>query len=266
MRAAVMASVVACALTGVACDSSPPLILETAVVSDTNLEDGPYEVRVVARDANGIDRVRLFYSAQALSEVREMVELDAENDEEGVRYRGLIDGQPIGTVVEFAIEACDSRGNCSLDPGTFPFDAHRFRVGLIPSNPRVDEIFPVEGPSSGGTRVEITGGDYRPGVTVFFDDTESPNVERVRADLLIAVAPPHDVRHGLGPRDQPRRRVGVTRWRVHLFSGAPDRDRGPVVRTALGRERRGHHRQRLSPRGTPGALRPRPLPRPHRRG
>ena len=175
------------------CDQTPPVLVEVGVVTDTNLEDGPYAVRAVVNDRSGIDRVRLFYTARALSEVREMERVDEPERTDGWRFRGLIDGQPIGTVVRFGVEACDTRGNCALDPLTYPLAAHTFRVGLLPSAPELSGLSPDRGPSSGGTQVQIDGADFRPGAQVFFGERESARTERVRADLLIAVTPPGEV-------------------------------------------------------------------------
>ena len=61
-----------------------------------------------------------------------------------------------------------------------------FHVGPLPSSPRIDALDPIEGPQSGGTRVEIRGADFRPGATVSFGERDALFVEWLGLDLVAA--------------------------------------------------------------------------------
>lgn len=182
-----------------ACDLSPPVFLETSQVKDTEYESGPYEVRAVLLEENGLDHVRLFYEVNGLTRERPMVPSLLNDDAYRVRYEGSIPGQALDTVVRWGIEACDTRNNCATDPEAFPLDAYTFRIGRIPSQPHVESVAPEVGPAAGGTRVEIRGSDFRDGATVKFVDErlalndssarEAPHVEWIRTDLLVSVTP-----------------------------------------------------------------------------
>ena len=75
----------------------------------------------------------------------------------------------VSPIIRWGIEVCDTRGNCRTDPLVYPHDAYQFRVGILPSRPEIESVTPEEGPASGGTRVEISGSDFRAGARVFFD-------------------------------------------------------------------------------------------------
>ncbi len=197
-RLAVLAGVVV-GLT--ACDGSPPVLLETRVVSDTNLEDGPYEVLTVARDDAGMASATLFWSSGGVGERVAMLPILEELGLEkgfleaqplgSVRYTAEIPGHAIGTVIRWGVEVCDQRGNCRTDPLVYPHDAYQFRVGVLPSRPEIDAVTPDEGPASGGTRLEVSGSDFRAGARVFVGGVEASHTEWIRSDLVVALTPPH---------------------------------------------------------------------------
>lgn len=174
------------------CDDRAPIVLESRVVSDTNHEAGPYEVLAVARDESGIERARLYWQAGGIAESAPMEGLADERQAENLRLGAVIPGQPLGTEVRWGLELCDTRGNCATDPEGFPEESHSFRVGILPSSPSIDEVAPAAGPTSGGTRVEIRGEDFRPGALVRFGDVEATHTERVRSDVLVALTPAHE--------------------------------------------------------------------------
>lgn len=179
-----------------ACDDTPPVVLEARIVSDTNVEDGPYQVLAVARDDSGVASATLFWATGDIAHPVDMARFEPEKAFESgpvgsVRLEGAIPGHPIGTVVRWGIEVCDTRANCRMEPLAYPIDAYEFRVGILPSRPRIDDVRPNEGPSSGGTRVEISGTDLRDGVRVFFGGIPAAHTEWIRSDLVVALTPPH---------------------------------------------------------------------------
>jgi hypothetical protein len=177
-----------------ACDNQPPAFVERSEVSNTDIEDGPYEVRALLRDVSGIASVRVLYAPQGgLADDRGLSEmvLVGENPETG-RYAGLIPGFPLGTEIAWGVEACDTRGNCGIDPPLYPASPFRFRVGLVPSDPLITSVNPSSGPSSGGTRVVIDGDDFRPGAEVRFGDQPAPHVEWIDKGRVVARTPAHE--------------------------------------------------------------------------
>jgi hypothetical protein len=187
-------ALVALALLASACGEQAPTILEVALVNDTNVETGPYEVQAVVVDDDPLGDVTLLYDTGRAGpiEARVMRRVAEEFGDESARFSGTVSGQPLGTVVEYAVEACDIHGFCALDPPGFPEEAHVFIVGKLPSNPSIERVEPDTGPSSGGTRVEIHGADFRPGAVARFGGVEAGVTEYVRPDLVVAITPPHE--------------------------------------------------------------------------
>ena len=66
-------------------------------------------------------------------------------------------------------------------------DAGLFHLRLA----EIATVNPRQGPTTGGTWVEIVGGRFGPGTTVRFGDSESETVSVVSESRLVAVAPPH---------------------------------------------------------------------------
>jgi hypothetical protein len=179
------------------CDTTPPAFLETSEISNTAYEAGPYEARSVLMEESGLESVRLFYEVAGLTRQVQMSRSLAIDDEVRPRYTGEIPGQPLDTIVNWAIEACDTRNNCATDPAAYPLHFYSFRVGRIPSNPVLTSLVPDVGPASGGTRIEIEGVDMRRGVRVTFAESgvedgyaqESLHVEWIRTDSIVAISP-----------------------------------------------------------------------------
>lgn len=190
------------AFVGTGCDQIAPTVVEADLVSDTDNADGPYEVRAVFKDPAKVERATLIYQpvseTRGIAQQRPMTRTDEPGDivtrtpESGERWSGEIAGQPLGTVVRWGLEVCDRAGNCRLWPEGFPTLAFEFRVGRIPSSPEIDDVTPDLGPSSGGTRVEIRGSDFRFGARAFFAGGPAASVEWVREDLLVAITAPED--------------------------------------------------------------------------
>ncbi len=176
------------------CENPPPDVLEAAVVSDTSIESGPYEARVIAHDDDGIGASTLSWSVAGPLTVPRAgtVPLAVVVDEtlqKGTRLKGLIPGQPLGSVVQWTLTVCDTGDRCAQNPLGDPY---AFRVGPVPSAPAIARIDPDTGPASGGTRVEIHGDDLRPGAVVLFGAVEATSVEWLREDLVAAVTSPED--------------------------------------------------------------------------
>lgn len=205
--------VVGCVVLALAgCANAPPDILEAAIVTDTSVEAGPYEARLLVVDDDGIGPSELRWSlvvedagaGQGIAgdgasrggtvPLVPVGEERAFGGGAGVRLSGKIPGQPLGSLVRWRALVCDPLGACALAPaaaGTAGGDeAFEFRVGLVPSSPALDGVTPDVGPASGGTRVELRGVDLRPGARVFFGDVEAAGVEWLRADLVAAITAP----------------------------------------------------------------------------
>jgi IPT/TIG domain/FG-GAP-like repeat len=179
----------------VACDNAPPSILEVTLVSDTTLEAGPYEVRVVAFDDDTVTKGRIEWSARSFAgaptdagsiQGEEKLALrDDDADVDGQRLKGAMPGQRTGTEVAWSVVVCDAKGACARSA------RERFVVGARPSRPVIDDLTPDEGPESGGTRVTLHGTDFRPGALVRFGGGAAVNTEWISAELVLVTTPRH---------------------------------------------------------------------------
>ena len=180
-------------LAALACDNAPPVIVAATVISDTRIESGPYEVRAVAIDDDGMGESLLSYTVVRPGggpvDEQYTVPLVATLQERGTRLLADIPGQPLGSRVLWTLEVCDVHQRCSDYPSKPP--AREFVVGLLPSIAQLVALAPDMGPQSGGTRVDLRGDDLRPGLQVLFGDVPSPHVEWLRKDLVVAVTPAH---------------------------------------------------------------------------
>lgn len=188
-RACVVVIVALAALVG-GCNE-PPSVRDVLVPGDGANPTGPYEVRAVVRSDDGVASAALRFADAVDSDDIDLAAVSTD-DNGDVRFAGDVDGVPVGTVVEFAVVACDPFDACVIDPPNFPDDAWRFLVGRVPSVPAVARIAPDQGPASGGTVVDIVGDGFAPDVEVSFGGVAAAHVERLRDTLLRAVTPPHD--------------------------------------------------------------------------
>lgn len=177
------------AMIAVSCGNAPPAVVDVGLVGDTQVSQGPYEVRLLAIDDDGIGPSVLRWSTNIGEQGSGTAPLEAMPDDDsalGTRLFGRIPGQPFGAFVRWSVEVCDTRGACVVEPDARDFG---FRVGLVPSAPSLTRVSPSSGPSSGGLRVELRGEDLRPGARVFFGDVEGSSVEWLRPDLVSAISP-----------------------------------------------------------------------------
>lgn len=188
------------ALLGGACEIPlplTPLVMETRLVSDTNDSVGAYEVQALVRDLTGIAKVKLHYtglipepSGETRAGTRLMEPMLDELNADQERFSGTIPGFPLGATVRYAIEACNNLDICITEPAGWPDqEAFAFVVGTLPSNPFVLDVSPARGPTAGGTRVEVRGEDFRPGMQVFFGASRAPYVEVLRTTLATCILP-----------------------------------------------------------------------------
>lgn len=170
------------------CGGTPPRVFDAGLVSDTFVEQGPYEVRATVWDEEGLGELSLRWEVEGGREGRSSLAPIADDERPvGVRIGGSIPGQVLGAHVLWHLELCDLAGACARWPERGDND---FRVGPIPSSPAIESLAPDRGPESGGTRVEIRGADFRPGARVRFGAVEALHVELVRTDLLAATTAP----------------------------------------------------------------------------
>ncbi|MBI1947036.1 MAG: IPT/TIG domain-containing protein [Deltaproteobacteria bacterium] len=184
MRARVGTVLVAAALAS--CVGTPPRVFEAGLVSDAFVEQGPYQVRATAWDEDGLGERDLVWSvddgAAGIVALALMVD---EPTAVGVRLGAAIPGAALGSHVRWHLRVCDVGGLCTREPER---GEHDFWVGP-PTTPVLDTLSPTWGPESGGTRVEIRGHDFRPGVAVRFGAFSARHVELLRSDLLAATTP-----------------------------------------------------------------------------
>lgn len=167
-----------------ACEGTPPRVFEVGLVSDTFVEAGPYEVRATVWDEDGLGVLDVVWTIEGgVTGLAPLVALADEPRAVGVRVGGAIPGAPLGSHVLWYVRACDAAGTCTREPER---GVREFWVGPVPSSPLIDALSPTWGPESGGTRVEIRGVDFRPGVRVRFGADAARHVEYVRRDLIAA--------------------------------------------------------------------------------
>lgn len=70
---------------------------------------------------------------------------------------------------------------------------HWFIYRDTTTKPRIDSITPNRGPRTGGTKVTITGDDFREGARVFIGGVECTDVKVIRYNLIEAVTAPMDI-------------------------------------------------------------------------
>ena len=170
-----------------------PVIRDVTVAGDTSSPTGPYEVRATAFSDDGFSSVEVRLDDDTAIPMVAGREAPSALD---VRFSAEISGRPLGTVVRFAVVACDGNAFtpfCTFDPPDFPDDAHQFVVGNVPSRPRIESVSPSSGPASGGQVVELRGADFDDVDKVSFGDVTAPHLERVGAELLRVVTPAHAV-------------------------------------------------------------------------
>lgn len=171
---------------GLACGGTPPRVFEAGLVSDSYVERGPYQVRATAWDEDGLGAHELVWSVdEGPAGVAPLVPLVDEQRAVGVRLAGDIPGAALGSHVRWHLRVCDVGGLCAREPER---GEHDFWVGP-PATPTLEALAPTWGPESGGTRVEIRGADFRPGVRVRFGVFPARHVELLRSDLLAATTP-----------------------------------------------------------------------------
>lgn len=105
-------------------DTIPPVIREIESCDYTYDPRGPYQVRARVEDPI-LSQVRLAYRRQGSASYT-TVTMAAD----GERFTGAIPGQPVGTTVEFYIEAADTMGNLSHQPADYQSSPYSFQVIL----------------------------------------------------------------------------------------------------------------------------------------
>jgi hypothetical protein len=149
-------------------DNTPPLILETTLLPDTDDESNPYEVTACVQDADSVAQVALFFSADSVH--FEEVPMDEVagakckilNPKSEIRnpqcFRAAIPARTLGTKVWYYVRAVDRNEAVSTDPPGAPKRTFSFEV--IEGHP-LFECVPsiVEGRADGSDR-GAAWGDY----------------------------------------------------------------------------------------------------------
>jgi subtilisin family serine protease len=95
--------------------ATAPLIAHTTDLSYTADTTGPYPVSTAVVDDHNVTRVRLFYSLNGT--LADSLEMEAGSKD---TYSASIPGQPLNTVIEYAVAATDNDGNRTVSQ-TFKF-------------------------------------------------------------------------------------------------------------------------------------------------
>lgn len=104
----------------------------------------------------------------------------------GSRYSAIIDGANVNVPgVDYYIEATD--GNTVVRSGSpsTPYNV------VITDAPKISSLSPSEGPDSGGTKVIISGSNFKAGVKVTFDGMPASDVVVESDSRITAVSPAH---------------------------------------------------------------------------
>jgi hypothetical protein len=217
MRVGAFAIVIASVVSGAACNEAP-LIRSVAVPDVASVEDGPYDVRVVAASDDGFGAARIL----VIDDDDVALDLDEPNadDSNGARFRGGLPGRPLGSEIHFGVEVCDPFGLCALEPATFPDAFLTLAIGADGGPLELDALQPDRGPASGGSVVTLSGSGFGADATVFFDDIEAAHVERLSSSSLRVITPAHAA--GFANVSVSSRDATVTITDGYLFLPSPE--------------------------------------------
>ncbi|MBI3073268.1 MAG: IPT/TIG domain-containing protein [Deltaproteobacteria bacterium] len=219
-------------------DATSPIIFDTTEASETDNPLGPYTITTSVRDNNAVNGVYMRYRV-ALGQDATVALAPVGNGD----YSTEIGGLQRGNRVDYYVFAKDADGNEVRHPDGAPTTRFCFDVGTYPSKPRLLDLYPVKGPSSGRTRVRLVGSDFRAGSRIYFGANEA-NELAIGADGQITVYTPpgtegvvdvtivNPSRAGMGnlacPRANPDTREGR-----HTLVGAFTYTPAPVITAVL---------------------------------
>ncbi|WP_457566089.1 LamG-like jellyroll fold domain-containing protein [Caldithrix abyssi] len=102
--------------------SIPPIITGTTVPENTTDSEGPYEVKTIVTDADGLKSVVLKYNVG-----QDWIDLPMTNTV-GDTFVAYIPGQQPGTSIKFYIEATDNNDQVAVDPLKAPEEYYSFAI------------------------------------------------------------------------------------------------------------------------------------------
>jgi len=104
----------------------------------------------------------------------------------GDRYSATLEGSLlVAPGLDYYIEASDGVSTVRHGRPEAPNQV------LVQDRPTVTAVAPVRGPAGGGTRVTISGSNFKPGATVRFDNSAALSVTVVSANQIICYTPAH---------------------------------------------------------------------------
>lgn len=150
-----------------------PVFEDTTLLLNTFDTQGPYQVDTIVYADAGIDAVSLYYRIDGGDDVRVDMELVRPD-----RYSGLIPGQAIGTVIDYAVRATDIDGNRSSDPPQAPDSYFSFRILDLFTPADLGNDVSDMGPDVPDVTPEVVGdvADAPPPVCQIFVSTPSSDV------------------------------------------------------------------------------------------
>ena len=116
------------------------LFLGHSPLEDTSNE-GPYPVETTIVSASGVSRADLYWSTDggAVFATTPMIPISGDS------YGASIPDQPVGTIIDYYLEAEDGIGNIAAEPDTAPALLHRFEVVSTPPDIFVtDSVVPAD--------------------------------------------------------------------------------------------------------------------------
>jgi hypothetical protein len=123
-------------------DNRAPVFLAATQLADTHDSDGPYPVKAMVIDDEGVARVEVLYRVDPATDFTRSALLRVDDD----RWQGAIPGQPVGSTIRYYYEAFDGEGRRAVAPEGGTQGGWLFRV--VPRE-EGDGGFPQE--DGGGT-------------------------------------------------------------------------------------------------------------------
>lgn len=166
--------------------SASPFDTITPVITHTPIKGAnvglPLQIFADISDNVGVKGASVYYRKAGTSDYNkiDMVKTTAN------RYSAVIDGANVNAPgVDYYIEATD--GNSIARNGT----ASNPNNIVITDAPKITSISPTEGPDTGGTKVIISGSNFKQGAKVTFDGWPASNVVVESDSRITAVTPAH---------------------------------------------------------------------------
>ncbi len=176
-----------------ACGDDGPRIVEADLTSNSDEGFGPFAFSALITSKTAVREVAVRWQiTPGGGDVEELLRLESAGQD---LWRAELKGGPfpLGTHVDWWIEAKDGRGNKDIAPagaGGIAGPRFRFTVGPWTQGSEVHAIAPTRGHADGGTPLLIVGEGFRPDTQLRLDGVDLEELEYVSRRLFRAVTPP----------------------------------------------------------------------------